>query len=151
MLLHLLLRAERESAIADAFNVIARDSTPALCGRLYRCFKRRAGLGDQTGLGKLNVLVRAIPVKRFAAMFQFEADGASACASMVEELTILSRSCDAQVIRRSQLRGKNAHRYTSAPIFFGQFSAAWVIAMPTMLWPAKITGSVCALAISQMR
>ena len=58
MLLHLLLQPERYSAIARTFNVIAGDPTPALHGCLDRCFKQRAGLGDQAGLGKLHVLDR---------------------------------------------------------------------------------------------
>ena len=62
--------------VARAFNVIAREAPPALKGCLYWCFKRRAGLRDQAGPSKLDVLVSAISIKRFTGMFWYEVDEA---------------------------------------------------------------------------
>jgi hypothetical protein len=73
-LLHLPLQLERYSAVAHAFNVISRDSAPALFRRCHWRSKGRARLSAKARLRKRHVIVRAVPVKRFAAVFRFEVD-----------------------------------------------------------------------------
>jgi hypothetical protein len=74
MLLHLTLPPEGYSAVALALNVIARDSTSALCRGFDWCPRRRHGLGDKARLGERNVFIRTLPVKRIATAFQPEGD-----------------------------------------------------------------------------
>ncbi len=73
-LLHAPLQLERYGAVTRAFNVIARDSAPALWRRFYWRSKRRARLGAKTCLGKRHVIRSTIAVKRFAAAFRLEVD-----------------------------------------------------------------------------
>ena len=75
-LLHPALQLERDGAITQALDVIARHTAPAL-GRRFDCRPQKGSrLGHETRLRKLDVFVRAISVKRFPAILHFEVDGA---------------------------------------------------------------------------
>jgi hypothetical protein len=74
----------------------------------HRRSKWRTGLGDKARLGKRYIFVRAASVECLAGILELETEDSSSRGSIVIGLTMLPRSCNAQVIKVSLLRGRNA-------------------------------------------